>query len=201
MPLADPAIHLALGLLLGVALSAAAGFRVFVPPLVLCVASLFFDLPLPTEMAFLSTFPAFFIFLTASLIEVGAYYVPWIDHLLDTITAPVAVIAGTLLTYGFISNSLDPVLQWTIALVAGGGAAGTVQAVAGASRLTSSSLTLGLGNPIFATLENILAVGMSALSVTFPIVAVVVGLGVLLLALGSVAVYWRFRYRRRHKPA
>ena len=92
-------------LLLGVGLSAACGLRLFIPPLMLSTAALYFNLPLPHEIAWMGTFPAFLILLFAVVLEIGAYYVPWLDHALDTLAAPAAVVAGTLLTSSF-GNSL-----------------------------------------------------------------------------------------------
>ena len=61
----------------------------------------------------------------ASVLEVGAYYIPVVDHLLDTIASPAAVVAGTvaagaLLPFG---AEMHPAVKWAAALIAGGGAA------------------------------------------------------------------------------
>lgn len=171
-------------IILGVCLSAACGFRVFLPPLVLSTAALYFGVPLPDQLAVLGHPTAFVVLLAATLFEIGAYYIPWLDNALDHIATPVAVIAGTLLTYSFLIPDTDPVLRWGIALIVGGGAAGAVQATTNLSRLSSSALTFGLANPVIATIENVMALALSVLTVAFPVIAALM-LGVV----GFVVVY------------
>lgn len=169
-------VELLLSVLIGMALSASCGFRVFVPPLVMSVAGVFFGINLPADIHWLSTYPAFLILLTATLLEVGAYYVPFLDHLLDTIATPAAVVAGTIITSSFIGPELPPAMQWTVALIAGGGAAGAVQSVTTLARTGSSAFTLGLANPLMATVENIMAVAVPVVSIVFPLLAAVLGI-------------------------
>ena len=66
-------------------------------------------------------------FATATVLEVGAYYVPWLDNVLDTAATPAAITAGVVTTAA-VTPELSPLLRWTLAIVAGGGAAGLVQA-------------------------------------------------------------------------
>ena len=106
------------------------------------------------------------------LLEVGAYYVPWLDNALDHISGPAALIAGALITAAFLTG-MDPWLQWTLALVAGGGSAATIQTLTSTTRLSSLLGTMGLANPLIATAENILAVVFSAMAFVFPAITVV----------------------------
>ncbi len=165
--------ELMIGLLLGIGLSAAAGFRLFLPPLVLSAAGLYFHMPLPSQIQWMGTEAAFFIFLAATLFEIGAYYVPWLDNLLDHIATPAAVIAGTLITSPFIGD-LDPVWRWSLALLAGGTAAGAVQSLTHLTRLSSSLITGGLANPVIATVENILSLFLSISTLVFPVLTVLI---------------------------
>lgn len=184
------------GLLLGIGLSAACGLRLFIPPLVLSGAGLYFGVPLPEQLQWLATDTAFFILLAATLVEIGAYYVPWLDNLLDNVAAPAAIIAGTLITSPFIGQldpRMAPILQWTLALIAGGAAAGTVQSLTGATRLGSSVLTGGLANPVLATVENISSLVLSVLAILFP-VATVILIGLVLFAA------WRLIFNRKGPP-
>src|SRR5690606_2381562 len=103
--------------ILGICLSAGSGFRVFLPSLVLATAALYCGVPLPPQLEILNSETAFAVLLAATLAEIGAYYVPWLDNALDHIATPVAVIAGTLLTYSFLIPDTDPVLRWGIALI------------------------------------------------------------------------------------
>ncbi|MBD1870657.1 DUF4126 domain-containing protein [Cyanobacteria bacterium FACHB-471] len=163
--------------LLGISLSVAAGFRVFVPLLVLSGASVVAHLNLPTDFDRLETPQALAVFAIACVLEITGYYVPWLDHLLDIVSTPAAVITGTVVAAS-LTPDINPVAQWTLALIAGGGAAGLTKGVMNLFRLTSTAASGGLTNPILATIELVLAVTLSVLAVTVPLVA-----GALLLIL------------------
>lgn len=161
-----------LSICLGLGLSASSGFRVFLPMLVANIAAMS-GLVTPGEsFAWLSTWPAFFLLLTASIAEIGGYYIPFIDNLLDTIATPAAVIAGTLLSTSFIQID-NPVLHWGLGLIVGGGTAGLVQVGTGLLRLLSSKTTAGLGNPVVSTAENIASFSLSGMAIFLPLIAMV----------------------------
>jgi hypothetical protein len=141
-----------LGIAVGIGLSAACGFRIFVPLLVMNLASLNGLLHLSPGFAWIGSYYATVAFGTATVVEVLGYYLPWFDHILDIIATPAAIMAGTVATASVITD-LSPFLQWTLALIAGGGVAGLVQGTTVALRATSSAATAGLGNPLISTLE------------------------------------------------
>lgn len=183
----------ALSILLGISLSAATGFRIFVPPLVMSVMAQTTSLDLPANLAWMDNPLAAIIFGAATLAEVLAYYIPWVDNLLDTLAAPAALIAGTLITYAF-GIDLDPTARWALAIVAGGGAASGVQALTSVTRLVSSGTTGGLGNPIVSTGENIAATLLSILAVFLPFFAFAAVLVLLIFAFRRV-----IKFRRNKK--
>ena len=111
-------------------------------------------------------------FSTAAVVEVLAYYIPWLDHLLDLIASPAAVIAGTIATASMVMD-MSPFLKWTLAVIAGGGAAALVQGATVALRTKSSVLTAGLGNPLVASAEWVGAVFTSLLAILVPILCLV----------------------------
>lgn len=162
-----------LSICIGIGLSAACGFRIFVPPLVMSVASLFGHLTLSPNFAWMGSYPALIAFAVATCIEIVAYYIPWVDNLLDTVATPVAIAAGTVVTASLIPDT-DPMLQWSVALIAGGGAAGTIQAFTGIGRLASTLMTGGLGNGLLSTLESGGSIILSGLAIAVPVVAVCV---------------------------
>lgn len=178
-------------MLLGLTLSAAVGFRIFIPPLVLCMGNLFFGVSLPEGLSWLGTYPALAILATATVAEVAAFYVPHVDNMLQTLVSPAAVVAGTIVTSGFLSGHLDPTLQWTLALIAGGGAAGAVQGLTTASRGVTTATTLGLANPLVTTLENVMAAALSTIPFWVPMVVVCVGCLMLLLTILGVLFFIR----------
>src|SRR6266571_8977967 len=116
-----------LSICVGIGLSAACGFRVFVPLLVMSIAALSGHLTLAHGFEWIGTYPAVVAFAVATCLEIAGYYIPWVDHLLDTVATPVAIIAGTLVSASMVTD-LSPFLKWTLAIIAGGGAAGMVQA-------------------------------------------------------------------------
>src|SRR6266478_8524849 len=115
-----------LSICVGIGLSAACGFRVFVPLLVMSIAALCGHLTLAHGFEWIGTYPAVVAFAVATCLEIAGYYIPWVDHLLDTIATPAALVAGTLVTASAVTD-ISPFLKWTLAVIAGGGSAGLVQ--------------------------------------------------------------------------
>jgi hypothetical protein len=172
-----------LSVALGLGLAAAAGFRVFVPLLALGLASRHGLVPLAPGFEWLATPPALIALGTATVIEVLAYHVPFLDHLLDVVATPSAVVAGTLASAAVLTD-LPPIVKWSVAVLAGGGAAGLVQTATVLARVGSTTFTGGLGNVLFASFELFGAVGTVVLAIALPLVA----FGLLLLLLVAAAV-------------
>ena len=186
-------MEIALSVLLGLGLASACGFRVFVPPLVLSLAAMSGHLTLAEGFRWMATWPALLAFATATVLEVAAYHVPWLDHLLDLLASPSAVVAGTVVAASVLVE-VAPFPRWTLALIAGGRAAALVQAATVKGRLLSAFATLGTANPLVATLETAASVAVSVLSVLVPV------LGALLVAGVLSAVAWLL-FRRRNRAA
>jgi hypothetical protein len=180
-----------LALALGIGLAAASGFRTFVPLLVVSLAARHSYLTLAPGMEWLATDTALAALALATVLEIAAYYTPWLDNLLDTIATPAAILAGTLLMVAVLPD-LPPLLRWSLAIIAGGGAAGLIQALTVLLRLQSATLTGGLANPLVATLELIGALAVSLLSLLTPILALI-----LVVAVGVFGLR-RVLARRRH---
>lgn len=161
----------ALSIAIGIGLSAACGFRIFVPLLMMSIASLSGYLHLSPGFDWIGTYPALIAFGTATILEVAAYFVPVLDHALDTITSPVAVVAGTIATASVVTD-LAPFLRWTLALIAGGGIAGIVQGSTVLLRAKSSAFTGGIGNPVVSTGELLAAMGTALLAIILPVVCI-----------------------------
>jgi hypothetical protein len=158
-----------LGLALGIGLSASSGFRVFIPLLIASVSSKLGIINLGNEFQWMSSTPAIIAFSSAALFEIVSYYVPIVDNFLDTITSPLSIVAGTLLTASVLVPEMDPMLKWSLGFIVGGGSAGIIQAGTTLTRATSTVTTGGIGNPIFSTIEHILALLGSILSIFFPL--------------------------------
>ena len=181
-----------LSLAIGIGLSAACGFRVFVPFLVMSVAAQAGYLDLNSGWEWIGSYPALIAFAIASVLEIVAYYVPWLDNFLDTIATPAAVVAGIVATASVVSG-MSPFLTWTLAAIAGGGAAGIIQSSTVLLRSMSSMSTFGLGNFAVASSEFAGSFALSVLALLLPWLTIV-------LVLFLIIWLWR-RLRRRRVPA
>lgn len=173
-----------LGIAIGIGLSAACGFRVFVPLLVMNLAVLTGHLHLSPGFEWIGSDYATVAFVTATLVEVLAYYIPWLDHVLDLITSPAAIIAGMVVTASMVMD-ISPFLRWTLAIIAGGGTAAIVQGATVTLRAKSSALTAGTGNVLVSSVELAGSMITALLAVIVPIVCLV------LIALLCSFVIWK----------
>lgn len=156
-----------LGIAIGIGLSAACGFRVFVPLLVMNLMALSGHLHLSPGFAWIGSHYATVAFATATTLEVLGYYIPWVDHVLDIVAMPAAIIAGTVTTASMADMS--PFLKWTLALIAGGGIAGLVQGTTSVLRVKSSLSTAGAGNPLISSLELVGSIITALLAILAPV--------------------------------
>ena len=182
-----------LGIPVGLALSTAAGLRVFIPLLVTSLASRSGYLALTPSMSWIASDAALVAFVTAAIMEVGAYYVPWLDNVADAIATPAAITAG-IIEMASVTPDLPPLLRWTVAVIAGGGVAGFAQLATTLLRFKSSTLTAGTGNPIVATAELVGSLAIAVLALLAPLVAAVFVM-ILLVVLARRVI--RRRRRRR----
>lgn len=174
----------------GLGLSAACGFRVFIPLLAMGVGARAGLIELGESWVWMSETWVIAAFGAATLIEIGGYYIPWIDNLLDTITTPSAIVAGVVVTSASL-DGIDPAMQWILSVIAGGGIAGTIQFGTAATRATSSATTGGAGNPVVSTIEAGASVLFVLLAILVPIVA-----AILVVALMFVVIHKIVRRRR-----
>ncbi len=179
-----------LSLCIGIGLSAACGFRVFVPLLVMSIASLmgwfepmkgFEWLAIPSVCMGLAV---------ATVCEIGAYYIPWVDNALDTIATPAAMVAGTLTTMAVSSGEMSQFASWAAAIIVGGGTATAVQMGTVAVRGLSTATTGGIANPVVSTGEWIGAIVVSVLSLIVPVLVVIAGI---------ITVIFVFRWIKRKR--
>ncbi|MCB0512282.1 MAG: DUF4126 domain-containing protein [Chitinophagales bacterium] len=191
-----PQSKLLLSLALGLGLSASSGFRVFVPLLVASIASKLGIIHLGESFQWMGSTTATVAFATATVLEIGGYYIPFVDNILDTITTPTSVIAGTLLTASVLTPELDPMLKWGLGIIVGGGSAGIVQAGTALTRATSSVATAGVGNPVVATTEHGLSFAGSILSIFMPFIIAAIICIVLFVILFFLIRYFKKRIYR-----
>lgn len=171
---------------LGIALAAATGFRVFLPWLAVALAARFGWYDLAPAFAWMVAWPVIAMLAVATLAEIAAYYVPGIDHTLDALAAPLALVAGTLVMAVPLWD-LPPVLKWSAAIIAGGGAAGLTHTLGALVRAKSAVATGGLANPLVASGESGGALLLVVLALALPLLALAAVLVCVVLAVRA----WR----------
>lgn len=159
-------------ILIGIGLAASVGFRIFVPLFALSIAAHFNVIPLNESWEWVGSSTAIIALGIATIVEIAAYLIPWLDNLLDSIAIPLAAIAGTAVMVSTVAD-LDPVITWALAIIAGGGTATAIKTSTSTTRLASSATTAGIANPIVSTVETGTSIIMSLISIVFPILAVI----------------------------
>lgn len=177
---------------LGVGLAAACGFRVFLPILIMGLAARSGFMELTDGFEWMAGSLALLTFAVAVTCEIGSYYIPWLDNLLDAAAMPAAVTGGVVVGAANIETA-TPLLDWGLAAVAGGGSAAVVQTGTTLLRGASTAITAGLGNPVVSTAENGAAIGLSVLAIVVPMLA----LATVLMLVFFVVAGLRRRFRRR----
>lgn len=177
----------------GIGLAAACGFRVFAPLLAMGIGVHAEAIAPGKGFEWVGSWPALIALGAATLTEVSAYYIPWLDHALDTIATPAALVAGTV-AMGAVMPDMPGWLKWSSALIAGGGSAGVIQGGTVLTRTLSGATTGGLGNFVVSTGELIGAIVLAMLAILVPIVAALV---VMILIMAIVKQLMRWMRRRR----
>lgn len=185
-----------LAVFIGIGLSISAGFRVFTPMLLASIAAKFGWLPLAAGFEWLGSTPALIALALATLLEVISYYVPAFDNFMRGLSAPLAAIAGTLMTVSVIGVEDSAFLSWGLAFVTGGGAATLTSLTNTAVRGTSTVTTAGLANPLVSIIEDISAVVLPIVSIIFPLVVIVMLIIVMIL---FVKFFNKIKNIRQHR--
>ncbi|HIC49919.1 MAG: DUF4126 domain-containing protein [Candidatus Thalassarchaeum betae] len=191
-------VTIVMATLMGISLAAASGFRVFLPPFLLSLAARFdviwfLDIDLVgTQFEFFTSTLAIVVLGIATIAEFVGFYAPWVDNALDSIATPAAIVAGVSMTAIVLEGS-DPVVQWAVAIIAGGGVAATIQTATVTTRSLSSTFTLGLGNSTVATGENVASIALTLIAILIPFISAFV---VILV----VALLLRVKRRRNAQP-
>ncbi|MBB6371119.1 DUF4126 domain-containing protein [Chryseobacterium shigense] len=175
---------------IGIGLAAATGFRVFLPMFAVSLASYFHWIPMNEHFEWLSGLPALITTGIATIAEILAYYIPFVDHLLDTISVPLATVAGSVLFASQFAD-LGTFPQWGLALIAGGGTAATISSGFAGIRAASTATTGGLGNSVVGTTETAGAGVMSILAMAAPVIAAVFAIILIILVIIFGRKAWR----------
>ena len=182
-----------ISIFLGIGLAASAGFRIFLPLFALSLAAYFDIWHLNDSWEWIGSITALIILGIATIVEIFAYYIPWVDNLLDSMALPLATIAGTAVMASTVAD-LNPAYTWTLAIIAGGGTATAIKGASASTRLASTATTAGMANPVVSSLETGTAAAVSTASIFAPVLAVIF----VIIILAFVFLFYR-RLRPRKK--
>ena len=171
--------QLILALCLGISLSALCGFRVFVPLLAVSLGVRFAGLSVNESFSWVGSDVALVCLSVATVVEMLAYYIPWVDNALDAVSGPLALVAGTVVAAGLLPE-MPTFAQWGLGIIAGAGSAGAVQLSTTAVRGASTAATGGLGNFVVATVENGASILGSVVAIIVSPIIVLIGVGLLM---------------------
>ena len=196
-----PYLPYAISAFIGIGLAAASGFRVFLPMFAVSLASYMGWIPMNDTFEWLAGLPTLITTGIATVVEILAYYIPYVDHLLDTLSVPLATVAGSVL---FASQFADigTFPQWALALIAGGGTAAAISSGFAGTRAASTATTGGLGNSVVATTETAGAGIMSVLAMAAPIIAAIAAIILVIVVIVLGRKIWnKFRNYNSDRPS
>ena len=175
-------------------LSTSAGLNAYLPLLVVALLARFTDLiTLKPPWDTLESWWVIGVLAVLLLIEVVVDKVPAVDSINDAIQTFIRPVAGAVLfaaSAGVITDA-HPVL----ALIRGLLVAGGVHAVKATARPVVTATTVGVGNPVVSTAEDVVSLLLALLAILLPILAFF-----FLLLLIFLVIRRRFR-RRSDMPA
>ena len=157
---------------LGIGLAASVGFRVFLPLFALSLASYFNVWELNESWQWIGSTTALITLGVATIIEIFAYFIPYVDNVLDSIAVPLAALAGTAVMLSTVSD-LSPLITWSLAIIAGGGTATAIAGSSATTRLASTATTGGVANPVVSIIETGASIVMTIVSIFLPILAII----------------------------
>ncbi len=191
-------MNIVMALCLGISLSAACGFRVFIPPLALSIASHSGVIQLSSDWQWLGTYPAITTLGIAATVEIIAYFIPWVNNFLDSIEIGVAPIAGMFITASTLSiaGDFDPTFLWVMAVIAGGVTAETMELGTSLTRLIASGTTAGVGGTTVSFVEATSSIVISSLAITVPNLSIFL---VVFLMIDAVRRILKFVSKRKQR--
>ena len=107
---------------LGVGLAMASGLRVFIPLLFASIACKMGLLELKDGFQWICSRPALAMFLTATALEVGTFYIPVLDHALDVAATFAAPATGVFVSIMVLPSDMAPAATWAVGIIGGGSA-------------------------------------------------------------------------------
>ena len=195
-----------MALLVGVGLAAASGLRVFVPLFITSLIAsgnvdMFSEVDVQAMLGdqdWLANPWVTLVLGIATVLEIGSYYIPWLDNALDFVATPAALVAGTFITGAMMPEMMgDGSFKWIMATIAGGGTSGLFQGASVIVRGGSTATTGGIGNPVVSTVELVGSVLTTVLAIVVPLIGAVLVLILMYLALRTLYRFFNNRSKTR----
>ena len=180
------------GVFAGFGLSASAGLNAYIPLLIVALLARFTNLiKLSSPWDALTNEWIIILLVVLSVVEFFADKIPLVNHVNDLLQSFVRPAAGAILfaASAKVISDIHPVLALAAGLLIAGG---VHAAKAGALRPAVTTTTGGLGNVAVSTLEDVVATGLSLLSVLIPILV-----GIILLPILAIIIWIAIRRSRR----
>ena len=186
---------LSVSIFLAIGLSAACGFRVFIPPLTYGLLYKAELVQLDTSWNWIGNDWVVAVLFLAAIIEIFGNLIPWVDNLLDILATPASIMAGTILSASCLSD-ISPGLQWILSVTSGVLITGGFQLSTISLRGMSTFLTGGLANPIFSIIEDLISLGITLTIIFSPIIGIIV---IFLIAFLLRKIYLKIKFRRKNQ--
>jgi uncharacterized membrane protein len=179
-------MHMVAAILMGISLAACAGLRAFMPLFAVGLAARGHFFPVQPWFAWVGSDEAVIMFGVATLVELVADKVPVLDHALDVFHTVARPIAGALVAMSAFYQ-VSPTYAAALGIIVGAPIAAGFHFAKAGTRVASTHLTAGLGNPVLSIVEDAAAVTGTVLALFAPVVAA--------LAIGLTA-FFAFRWVR-----
>ena len=186
---------LSVSIFLAIGLSAACGFRVFIPPLTYGLLYKAELVQLDTSWNWIGNDWVVAVLFLAAIIEIFGNLIPWVDNLLDILATPTSIMAGTILSASCLSD-ISPGLQWILSVTSGVLITGGFQLTTISLRGMSSVFTGGLANPIFSIIEDLISFGITLTIIFSPIIGIIV---IFLIVFLIRKIYLNIKIRRKNQ--
>lgn len=186
---------LLISIFLAIGLSAACGFRVFIPPLTYGLLYKAELVQLDTSWNWIGNDWVVAVLFLAAIIEIFGNLIPWVDNLLDILATPTSIMAGTILSASCLSD-ISPGLQWILSVTSGVLITGGFQLTTISLRGMSSVFTGGLANPIFSIIEDLISFGITLTIIFSPIIGIIV---IFLIVFLIRKIYLNIKIRRKNQ--
>jgi hypothetical protein len=178
--------------------SFAAGVNLYATVAILGLAARYGWVELPAQFAVFDNNWVIGVALFLYVVEFVADKVPWVDTLWDGIHTAVRPLGGALIAVATLGEA-SSTTQGLVALL-GGLAAGSSHLAKAGTRAFVNAAPEPFSNWALSFLEDVFVVGLTVLALLFPLLALAVSAGLVLLFASLVAVLVRAVSRRLFQP-